>query len=368
MGADQPESAKDGRGGPRPWMPTIDVVISTYQEEHLVGRCLEEVLAQDYPPELVTVWVVDGGSTDGTVDIVRARAATEPRLRVIADGRRRNLPASLNLVIEQSSGELVAKVDAHGFPERDFLSRAVEAFRSGGAETACAGGRPEQYGDTPFGRALALARTTRFGVGDSVYAGTSTRESVDSVQCGVYRRGQLEEVGSFDPEMAFGEDEEVNWRLRRAGYAILLDTSIRFHYLARPSWAAAYRQYRNYGRARVRVVRKHPDYLRPRHLAPAAFVVTLSALVLAAPASRAAARMAALVGTVYAGSAGLLGARAARRSGGGAGLAALLASAYVALHVGYGVGMLRGLFRDAASAAALNHGCGARRGEQAPRA
>ena len=319
--------------------PTIDVVMSTFNEERYIDRCMEAVRGQDYPRESVRIWVVDGGSSDRTVELLERHAAADDRIVVIADGERINLPAALNVAIERSDGELVAKVDAHGYPERDFLSRAVEVFTAGGASVACVGGRPVQDGETPFGRALALARTSPVGVGGSGYGETSEHSLVDTVQCGVYRRDVLEAVGSFDPTMNFGEDEELNWRIRRAGHDIVLDTSIRFHYVTRPSWSAAYRQYRNYGGSRVRVVRKHPEYLRAYHLVPAAAVgggVLLAAAgVVSRPARRVFAAGAGAYAAIVAAAALALDPRQAAR----------VALAFVALHAGYGIGMLREVLR-----------------------
>jgi GT2 family glycosyltransferase len=172
-------------------------------------------------------------------------------------------------------------------------------------------------------------------VGGSGYGETSERSLVDTVQCGIYRRDALEAVGSFDPAMNFGEDEELNWRLRRAGHEILLDTRIRFHYVTRPSWAAAYRQYRNYGRSRVRVVRKHPDYLRPYHLVPAAAVGGGALLAAAGVVSRPARRVLVAGGAAYAATVGTAALALDRRQ------ASRVALAFVALHAGYGIGMLR---------------------------
>ncbi|WP_250280664.1 MULTISPECIES: glycosyltransferase family 2 protein [unclassified Frankia] len=347
---------------------TIDVIISTYDEERYVGCCLDAVLAQDYPAELVRVWLVDGGSRDRTVAIAAERAATDRRLSVIADGRRRNLPAALNLAISLSGNGLVAKVDAHGYPERDFLRRAVAVLRDGPPDVACVGGRPRQHGDTRFGAAAALARTCRFGVGGSEYAGRAEHAFVDTVQCGIYRRAALERVGLFDPDMVCGEDEELNWRLRRAGYRIVLDTSIGFHYLARPSWRAAFGQYYGYGRARVRVCRAHHGMLRPRHLAPASFLLALVGLagasVFASRTHRAVlaarARTALTVGALaYPAAASLSAATAVRRARRGGpvpgmtvagghpdgfpAMTARVAACFGALHAGYALGTLRGL-------------------------
>jgi cellulose synthase/poly-beta-1,6-N-acetylglucosamine synthase-like glycosyltransferase len=269
-------------------------------------------------------------------------AAQDARLEVVADGRRRTLPEALNVGIARGSGELVAKTDAHGYPATDFLRRAVEAFESGGEDVACVGGRPEQTGETAWGVAAALARTSRFGTGGSVYAGTSQRELVDTVQCGVYRREALERVGGFDDSMVYGEDDELNWRLREAGYRILLDDSIRFIYFTRASLRGLFRQYRNYGRAKVRVLARHPRFLRPWHLAPVAFVLFAVVLVLAAALGPTWLRIAAAACAVTYLAAAVTAAFAATRT---PAVALRVVAAFAAIHFGYGAGMLAGLVR-----------------------
>jgi succinoglycan biosynthesis protein ExoA len=326
--------------------PRVDILTSTFNEESHLPRCLDAILGQDYPEELLRVILVDGGSTDGTVGIAEERASADPRLTVVADGVSRNLPAALNVGLKLCEGDLVAKVDGHGWPELDFVSRAAEAFETGGENLGCVGGRPVQEGETRFGEALARARGSRFGVGGSEYAGSAERADVETVQCGVYRRDVLEEVGDFDPTMNYGEDDELNWRVRKAGYRILLDTSIRFHYITRDSWKGAYRQYRNYGAARVRVARAHSGFLRPYHLAPSLALAGAGALALAATRSRRARSLLAAGGLAYGTAAA---ASAYRAAGSEPALAPRVAAAFTALHAGYAVGMLRGLGREALS-------------------
>ncbi len=317
---------------------SVDILISTFNEETHLPRCLEEVLGQDYDGELRVI-LADGGSTDRTVSIAEEFAARDPRLTVLADGVRRNLPEALNVGLDECRGDLVAKVDGHGWPERDFISKAVADFEVE-PELGCVGGRPIQEGETDFGRALAMARASRFGVGGSEYAGGSSRAYVDSVQCGVYRRDVLEQVGRFDPEMNFGEDDELNWRIVEAGFGILLDTEIQFHYITRDDWGGAYRQYRNYGYARVGVARAHPGYMKPYHLAPAIAAVGGGALALLGLRSRAARRVLAAGAIGYAGAAAATAVAAAADE---EQLAPRVATAFVALHAGYAVGMLRAL-------------------------
>jgi cellulose synthase/poly-beta-1,6-N-acetylglucosamine synthase-like glycosyltransferase len=322
--------------------PTVHVVIPAYNEESHIGRCLDCVLAQDYPAELVRVYAVDAGGTDATARILRERAAAEPRIGVLGGARRRRQPEALNLAIAAGHGELVARVDAHTFIASDYVSKAVAALAESSADVAVVGGHRDHRGETPFGRAVALAQTSRLGVGGSVYASRAERALVDTIPYGVFRRAALDAVGEFDTALPAGEDEDMTWRLRQAGYKILLDGGLSLVYVPRSSFRAAFGQYRAYGLNRVRVVRKHPGYLRPYHLVPAAARAGGAARAALAPAWRPA-RAALGAGTVA--YAALLAATAARAAPGEPGLAARVAAACVALHAGYGVGMLSELAR-----------------------
>ena len=320
-------------------LPAVDIIISTYNEEAYIDRCLQQTLGQDYPAELLKIWLVDGGSTDATVATATRWAQMDPRLTIVVPKERLNLPQALNLGLERSSAPIVAKIDAHGYPETNYISQAV-ALLTSDPTAKCVGGRPVQKGDTRFGEAVAFARGSRVGVGGSEYGGTGTSEYVASVQCGVYTREALRQAGWFDPTMNYGEDDELNWRLTQRGYRILLDTRIRFHYITRPTWRTAFRQYRNYGRARVRVVRKHPRYLRLYHLAPAALVVILTTAAMAAPfAASTRYLFAALLG-LYLLTLTIEAIRVCRMR---IRLIPCTIAAFAALHVGYGVGILMGV-------------------------
>ena len=318
--------------------PLVDVLISTFDEERDIERALDAVFAQT---RCARVTVVDGGSRDRTPAILRSRAQREPRLRVIADGVRRTLPEALNLGLSRTALPFVAKVDARTFLARDFLEHALAVLAEPGAEDiGCAGGQPEQFGTTAFGDGFARARTSAYGVGRSGYADRRARAEVDTVQCGVYRRIALDQVGRFDAALQYGEAEELNWRLRLAGWRIVRDARIRFRYVTRPSWSAAFRQYRNYGRARVAVWEKHPGFLRPHHLAPSAALVGAASLAVLAPFSREA-RACALTGAAAYGIGALIA--AVKGSEGRVDRVPYTMAAFTALHGGYGLGLAEAL-------------------------
>jgi succinoglycan biosynthesis protein ExoA len=288
----------------------------------------------------VTIYVVDAGSQDDTAAVVQQRAADTGNLVLVGGNGRLNAAEAFNAGYRRGSSPYIARVDAHTYLEPDYLSRAAEAFGSEAEPLGCVGGQPEQVGETRFGEAVALARRSPFGVGGSVYADRRERAFVDTVQGGVYNRAALDAVGGFATDLLVGEDEEVNWRLKHAGYPILLDTSLRFRYTTRSTWEALFRQHRHYGQSRARVVARHPDYLRPRHLAPAALVGGAGALMLLSPASARARRALAALALSYPAGAVAAGHRAA--AAGDPTLGGDVAKAFTAMHWGYGVGLLEG--------------------------
>lgn len=321
----------------RPTSVSVAVILSTFNEVRYIDRALDAILAQTVSPHVV---IVDGGSNDGTTTLLRYRAAVDDRITLVCDGVHRSLPHALNVALDMTEEPFVAKVDARTFIAPDFLERALAVFEHSGPDLACVGGRPEQHGETNFGEGLARARMSRFGVGASGYADPRDWAEVDSVQCGIYRRSALLELGGFDRGLQFGEDEELNWRLRRRGYRIVRDNSIRFVYITRPTWKGAFRQYRNYGFARVKVWRKHREFLRPHHLIPSFAVITGAALLAAAAASPALRPVALGAGVAYALAACTAALWATRDK---PQLVPHTAAAFAALHLGYGIGLLQAL-------------------------
>ena len=249
-------------------------------------------------------------------------------------------PAAMTLGIDASHGGLIAKIDGHGHVDPEFIERAVDRLADD-PPLGCVGGLIHPIATGPVSRANSIARFSVLGVGRGAYTTSRTVQEVDTVQCGVYRRETLEAAGGFDVDLQFGEDEELNYRVRGAGYTILFDPDMRFSYRVRPTLAALWRQYRNYGRARIKVVRKHPGFLRPKHAVPLALVCGLGA---AAAASLASPRLRSL-------SAVAAGGYAAVVLGGGLALSAkqryprpwLVSASLDCLRPGYGVGSLHGI-------------------------
>jgi GT2 family glycosyltransferase len=157
----------------------------------------------------------------------------------------------------------------------------------------------------------------------------------------MWPRQVFERVGLFDEELVRNQDDEFNYRLRKAGGRVVLNPAMRSWYQNRQDLAHLLSQYYQYGQWKVRVLQKHPRQMSWRHFVPPAFVAGMTALTLATPWIPAAALLARLVGGAYLLVVLAAAAQASWRRGPVAVLATALA--LICLHVSWGAGFLQGL-------------------------
>ena len=199
-------------------------------------------------------------------------------LRLFENPRRRTA-AGLNAGLAEARGAVIVRVDGHATIARDFLSRNVEALEKTGAD--CVGGVITSEGDTYTGRAIALAMSSRFGVGGVGFR-VGGEGPVETVAFGAYRREVFDRIGGFTEDIDKGEDDEFNYRLLDHGGTIMLVPGIEATYTVRGDLRGLWRQYFGYGRAKPEVLRRHPAQARLRQFAPSALVCALAATTLAA--------------------------------------------------------------------------------------
>jgi len=256
-------------------LPFVTVIMPTLNEAGFIERAIKSLLENNYPPDKVEILVVDGGSKDGTVEIVRKMADKSPNIKLLG-GPGVNCPAAMNIGIKNAKGEIICKIDGHGYVDRDFIRLGVSYLQSD-ATIKCTGGPIRPVPRDFVGKSNALARSSVFGVGGGINTVGEKPQFTDTVQCGIYRKELFDTIGLFDESLQFGEDEEINWRIIKAGYKIYCTPEIKFYFYPRESFRGFYRQYFNYGRARVKVFRKHKDFLRAKHLVPSVFVLSILA-------------------------------------------------------------------------------------------
>ena len=256
--------------------PCASVVIPCLNEAFHIGACLDALANQEGVESGFEVLVVDGGSNDGTRDILDQRAATEPWLRVL-DNPDRITPIAMNQGIAAALSDVVIILGAHAEVAPDFVRRNLETLRSH-PESGCVGGVVEQVHGDELSRRIGLALTSPFGVGDARFRTGGVAGHVDTVAFGAYRKSVLEELAGFDASLVRNQDDELNYRLTESGWRIWFDPRIRSTYHARSSYRQLFRQYRQYGFWKVFVNKKHMTVTTWRQLAPAAMLMGTAVL------------------------------------------------------------------------------------------
>jgi succinoglycan biosynthesis protein ExoA len=331
-------------GDARDSLPLVSVIMPVRNERNVIEASLSAVLRQDYPSERMEVIVADGMSTDGTRGGVEVHQIGFPNLRMI-DNPGQIVPTGLNAALEQARGSIIVRVDGHCEIARDYLMRSVELLSSNRANIV--GGTLETIGDTHIARVIALAMSSRFGVGNSAFR-TALAQTimVDTVAFPAYTRAILDRGGLFDEELVRNQDDEYSYRLRELGARILLAADIRAKYYCRASLRSLWRQYFQYGYWKVRVMQKRTSQMRLRQLAPPAFVAALAASLLLAAFSSVGAWALAMIGGSYL-SATIAATALSSRSWKGRrkGILLLLPVCFAILHLAYGSGFLVGLIR-----------------------
>lgn len=263
-----------------PWrmaddLPFVSVIMPVRNEADFIARSLGAVLAQDYPPERTEIIIADGMSTDGTrAEIERLIAQHPDRAITLIDNPRHIVPTGMNLAQRLAKGAIIVRVDGHCEIAPDYISQCVAHLQRGEADGV--GGPIETIGQTPYSQAIALAMSSKFGVGGSAFRTVKDRALyADTVAFPAYRRDVIERVGAYDETLVRNQDDEYNYRLRKLGFRLLLTPKIRSRYYSRATLRKVWRQYYQYGFYKVRVLQKHPRQMSLRQFVPPLFVAVL---------------------------------------------------------------------------------------------
>jgi succinoglycan biosynthesis protein ExoA len=254
----------------------VSVIVPVRNEAAFLGATLADLLDQTYPTDRFEVLVADGGSTDGTRELVRDLQLRHANLRLL-DNPRRWSSAGRNVGVRAARGDILVVVDGHcQLDSRSYLRDLVDAFERSGADCV---GRPQPLDVTDatgLQRAVAAARASRLGhhPDSFIYAAKEQFVKPQSVAI-AYRRAVFDRIGLFDEAFDACEDVEFNHRVDRAGFRCFFTDRVRVHYHPRGTLAGLFRQMMRYGRGRVRLLRKHPETFTLPGFLPAAFVAGL---------------------------------------------------------------------------------------------
>jgi len=109
--------------------PTVSILIPTYNEATVIEKKLRNIVETAYPKEKLQILVVDGASSDDTVDLAKnALESSQLQGSVIEEASRKGKSFGLNTALKQASGDLICISDAECIWERNALKNATRYF------------------------------------------------------------------------------------------------------------------------------------------------------------------------------------------------------------------------------------------------
>lgn len=255
---------------------TVSIGVIAYNEEIFLENVLNDILEQTYPHELTEIILVNSCSTDRTLEIMSAFAKkhkSEYGAVKVCENPKKSQAAGWNVVLENADNEVIVRVDAHAHIPKDFISANIKVLKSG--EMISGGARPNiTREDTPYSRMLLLAESSMFGssIADYRRADAQEKKYVDSLFHGAYRREVFAEVGGFDEALGRTEDNELHYRMRKAGYRFCYTDRVRSYQYIRSSLGGMLRQKYQNGRWIGLTIGYCPQCLSIYHFVPFCFV------------------------------------------------------------------------------------------------
>ena len=257
---------------------SVCVIVPCRNERAHIQACCASIAAQVLPPDWrLEVWIADGGSDDGTRELLQAWCEGDARFHWL-DNPKRIVSTGLNLCIAQSQGEFIVRMDVHTRYAPDYVAQCIATWQQTGADNVGGPWRAEAL-DGPAAhvqQAIAAAFQSRWVSGGARSRDLGYEGEVDTVYLGAWPRQTFARFGGFDEVLVRNQDDEHNLRIHKGGGRVWQSPRIVSTYVPRASTGDVFRQYRQYGYWKPFVMHKHGQVAAVRHLLPALFVGALA--------------------------------------------------------------------------------------------
>ena len=200
------------------WQPSVSVLIAAYNEEAVITRTINRLLASTYP--IAELLVVDDGSTDRTAALVTEAAAVDPRVRLIRQPNRGKWSA-LNNGLGSVTSEIVVTLDADTVFRPDTVTNLIRRFavEKRGELAAVAGVvRVGNRRRNLLTRWQALEYLAQIGVERAAQDALGAIMVVPGA-CAAWRRKAVLAVGGYS-NATLAEDADLTLALQQAGYRV----------------------------------------------------------------------------------------------------------------------------------------------------
>lgn len=202
-------------------LPLVSVIVPSYNYLRFIDKCLESVLAQDYPN--IEIIVVDDGSTDGSLEHLKGLDAP---IKVLQQ-QNQGVSVARNRGLLESKGEFVAFLDADDFWDISKIGKQMNKLSSSDVDLVYSGVtlvapngvditgtiNPQFYGDcAPYFRKYPTRAIVTLGTSNALF-----------------RKTILAQSGILDPKLSISADWDFFRRYCDYGKVAVLNEQLTFY-------------------------------------------------------------------------------------------------------------------------------------------
>jgi glycosyltransferase involved in cell wall biosynthesis len=224
--------------------PRVTIGVCVRNSEESIKEALNSIMAQDYPHEQIKLVIVDDGSEDGTLSIIKDSVKEMDIATVVLSTSWKGLGHARNEVIANSEGDFIIWVDGDMTIPKEHVAKQVQ-FMEKNPKIGIAKAR---YNLSLDGPTVAVLETLPFVLYYSQNR-MANDEKLPGTGGSVYRVTAIREVGGFNNEIkTAGEDIDAAYRVRKAGWMIAKSPTF-FNEKARQTWQGLWHRYFSHGRS-----------------------------------------------------------------------------------------------------------------------
>ena len=171
--------------------PKVSIVIPALNEEKYISNCINSFIFCKYPTNKIEIIIIDGGSTDNTIDIINSFQKKYPFIKLLIN-KKKITPIALNIGIENSKHEIIMISSAHASFSPDYLNKCIDALIKLKADGIGGIIKTEAKNKTKKSLAIIKILSHKFGVGNSMFRiGIKEAQLVDKIPFGIYKKKTL---------------------------------------------------------------------------------------------------------------------------------------------------------------------------------
>ena len=255
----------------------ISIILPCRNEEKYIETSIQSLINNQSDDFLLEIMVVDGMSTDKTVEIINHYTRRFSFIKLFQNTKK-TVPYAMNIGIAHAQGEFIVRVDAHALYPENYVATLVTNLIDLDADNVGALWRTDVLTKNKKPLAIKEVLSNRFGVGNALFRiGISEVTQVDTVPFGCYKKEVFIKYGLYDTRLTRNQDIEFNKRITKGGGKIYLLPYLECVYYARETFASLAKNNYNNGLWNILTVKhtRRLSSLSLRHFIPLCFILSL---------------------------------------------------------------------------------------------